>query len=192
MTNRNSVLRKHATVFCVVALGFLFTLGCAQPVDNSPAEPGNPVVEDETNGLSAEDLVLVEQQGICPVSQAPLGSMGDPIKVDVNGTPVFICCEGCRARLLGDPEKYLAVLENGVTEDESDPGIAEALAGLSPGDLILVDQQKICPVMKTPLGSMGDPIKVDVNGTPIFICCEGCRSKLLADPETYLANLDQE
>jgi hypothetical protein len=190
MTNRNSVLRKHATVYCVVALGFLLALGCTPPVEDSPADPA---VENETSGLSAEDLVLVEQQGICPVSQSPLGSMGDPIKVDVNGTPVFICCKGCRARLLADPEKYLAMLENGPSEEEPTievPEVPEALAGLSPGDLILVDQQKICPVMKTPLGSMGEPIKVDVNGTPIFICCEGCRSKLLADPEMYLANLE--
>jgi Cu(I)/Ag(I) efflux system membrane fusion protein len=36
--------------------------------------------------------------------------MGTPPKVDVNGRTVFLCCEGCRARLLADPEKYLAKL----------------------------------------------------------------------------------
>ena len=39
-----------------------------------------------------------------------LGSMGTPIKVDVSGTPVFICCEGCRESLLAEPAKYLAIL----------------------------------------------------------------------------------
>ena len=39
-----------------------------------------------------------------------LGSMGTPKKVDVNGTVVFICCNGCRQPLLEDPEKYLAKL----------------------------------------------------------------------------------
>ena len=37
--------------------------------------------------------------------------MGTPIKVDVNGQPVFICCAGCRTSLLKDPEKYLAKLQ---------------------------------------------------------------------------------
>jgi hypothetical protein len=36
--------------------------------------------------------------------------MGPPPKVNVNGTTVFICCEGCRERLLAEPDKYLAKL----------------------------------------------------------------------------------
>lgn len=60
--------------------------------------------------LSAEDRDLVERQGICPVAEYRLGSMGTPKKVDVNGKPVFICCEGCRERLLSEPDKYLAKL----------------------------------------------------------------------------------
>ncbi|HYW79678.1 MAG TPA: efflux RND transporter periplasmic adaptor subunit [Thermoguttaceae bacterium] len=60
--------------------------------------------------LSADDRALAEKQRICPVTELPLGSMGTPIKVDVNGQPVFICCEGCRTRLLGAPAKYLAKL----------------------------------------------------------------------------------
>lgn len=62
------------------------------------------------SALSPEDRELAEKQGICPVAEYPLGSMGTPPKVDVKGTPVFICCEGCRSSLLADPEKYLAKL----------------------------------------------------------------------------------
>jgi membrane fusion protein, copper/silver efflux system len=62
------------------------------------------------SGLSPEDRALVEQQGICPVAEYALGSMGMPQKVDVNGTPVFICCDGCREKLLAEPEKYLEKL----------------------------------------------------------------------------------
>jgi Cu(I)/Ag(I) efflux system membrane fusion protein len=60
--------------------------------------------------LSPEDRALVEKQGICPVAECRLGSMGTPKKVDVHGTPVFICCEGCRESLLSEPDKYLARL----------------------------------------------------------------------------------
>ncbi len=61
--------------------------------------------------LSEEDRRLARLQRICPVSKAPLGSMGPPKKVQVDGRSVFICCEGCRKPLLDDPDKYLAVLE---------------------------------------------------------------------------------
>ena len=54
--------------------------------------------------------MIAERQRICPVADYRLGAMGAPKKVDVNGTPVFICCEGCRASLLEEPEKYLAKL----------------------------------------------------------------------------------
>jgi Cu(I)/Ag(I) efflux system membrane fusion protein len=60
--------------------------------------------------LSAEDRDLVEEQGLCPVADQRLGSMGTPKKIEVNGTPVFICCEACRERLLQEPDKYLAKL----------------------------------------------------------------------------------
>jgi Cu(I)/Ag(I) efflux system membrane fusion protein len=43
-----------------------------------------------------------------------------------------------------------------------------------------------------PLGSMGTPIKVDVKGRAVFICCEGCRESLLAEPKKYLAKLSKE
>lgn len=69
--------------------------------------------------LSAEDRFLAEAQGICPVAESQLGSMGTPKKVDVNGATVFICCEACRTRLLREPDKYLAKLEARQHEEPS-------------------------------------------------------------------------
>jgi hypothetical protein len=84
-------------------------------IDPSRLEPADdeamsPEMLAALSGMSAEDRVLVDKQGICPVAEYRLGSMGPPKKVDVNGTPVFICCDGCRERLLSEPEKYLAKL----------------------------------------------------------------------------------
>lgn len=72
---------------------------------------------------------------------------------------------------------------------ESDASIKEALAELSEDDRVLAVAQRICPVTEEPLGSMGAPIKIDVNGKVVFICCEGCREKLLKNPDQYLAKL---
>jgi Cu(I)/Ag(I) efflux system membrane fusion protein len=37
-----------------------------------------------------------------------LGSMGVPVKVEVNGQHVWLCCPGCKPQLEGNPAKYLA------------------------------------------------------------------------------------
>jgi membrane fusion protein, copper/silver efflux system len=60
--------------------------------------------------LSAEDRGVAESQRICPVTMMVLGSMGKPEKVRVNGKVIFICCEGCRKRLLANPDEYLRKL----------------------------------------------------------------------------------
>lgn len=44
------------------------------------------------------------------MTDSPLGSMGTPIKIDVNGKPVFVCCIGCKAKALRDPDATLAVV----------------------------------------------------------------------------------
>ncbi len=62
--------------------------------------------------LSPEDAASAQKQHICPVSGEMLGAMGAPIKVDVNGQQVWICCEGCKDDLLKSPEEYLAKLKN--------------------------------------------------------------------------------
>ena len=40
--------------------------------------------------LTPEDQKLAKAQGICPVGDSKLGSMGTPIAVDVDGRKVFI------------------------------------------------------------------------------------------------------
>ena len=45
--------------------------------------------------------------------------MGTPLKVEVNGEPVFLCCKGCKAKALRDADATLATVaklrgENGV------------------------------------------------------------------------------
>jgi len=55
----------------------------------------------------------------------------------------------------------------------------------------LAAAQKICPVTKKPLGSMGTPLKVSVAGRVVLICCEGCEGLLLKSPEKYLAGIKE-
>ena len=73
-------------------------------------------------------------------------------------------------------------------EDRGDE-VRAALAGLSPSDRESADRQRVCPVSGEPLGSMGEPIKLDVEGREVWICCAGCEDALRKDPEQYFAKL---
>ncbi len=47
----------------------------------------------------------------CVVSGEKLGSMGDPVVYDHEGTEVRFCCPSCVKEFKKDPKKYLAALE---------------------------------------------------------------------------------
>ncbi|WP_425399188.1 hypothetical protein [Aeoliella sp.] len=117
----------------------------------------------------------IARQKICPVSGKPLGSMGHPVAVDVNGQTVFACCNGCVNAIRSDPAKYAAGRPE-ITITTSTAADAAAIAA-----------QKVCPVMDEALGGMGTPIKVMIGDKPIFLCCKGCIKKIQAEPAKYLA-----
>jgi Cu(I)/Ag(I) efflux system membrane fusion protein len=63
-----------------------------------------------TDSLPAEERSLVAKQKICPVTGEALDSMGGPVRVEVAGRIVFVCCKGCIEPLRKDPAKYLSKL----------------------------------------------------------------------------------
>lgn len=117
----------------------------------------------------------IARQKLCPVTGKPLGSMGDPVAVDVNGKTVYVCCSGCVTPIQSNPAKFasgrLEVVVTTATE----------------ADAALIVKQGRCPVMDESLGSMGTPIKAMVGDKPIFLCCKGCVKKIQAEPAKYLA-----
>lgn len=72
-----------------------------------------------------------------------------------------------------------------------DKRIAAALAKLSPANRALAEKQEICPVSGDPLGSMGTPVKLTLEGRELFICCAGCEDAVREDPEKYFKKLDE-
>ena len=70
-----------------------------------------------------------------------------------------------------------------------DAEISKALSALTTTDRTAAAAQKTCPVTGEPLGSMGTPPKVTVNGKEVFICCAGCEGELQDNPVKYLAEL---
>ncbi len=64
------------------------------------------------------------------------------------------------------------------------------LSKLAPADRLLAQKQRICPVTRKALGSMGTPVRVVVAGRVVFLCCSGCQDALEGNPTRYLAVLD--
>ena len=74
--------------------------------------------------------------------------------------------------------------------EAADPKVSATLAKLSPEDRQLAEAQKFCAVMnQKQLGSMGAPLKLEIKGERVFLCCAGCKSKALKNPDETLAKV---
>lgn len=136
--------------------------------------------------LSAADRKLVQAQRFCTMMEySRLGAMGTPVKVMIDGKPVFVCCESCVEDAVKGGEDTL-VKAKALAESSA------VLAKLSKEDRAAAEAQKYCAIQtKGLLGSMGAPIKLDLSGTPVFLCCKGCTGKAKANPKATLAKVEE-
>ena len=125
----------------------------------------------QAHNRSSHSDVLASVQTHCPVTGDPLGSMGEPVPVEVEGRNVLTCCEACPPKVKANPRIYLAKLSTSVNVTMS------------------AETQKTCPVTGAALGSMGKPVPVEVDGRKVWTCCEACPPKLKANPAKYLVRL---
>jgi membrane fusion protein, copper/silver efflux system len=72
------------------------------------AEPVQDRIQKQPPVSDDEAIALQEK---CPVTDEPLGSMGPPVRVSIDGRVVFLCCRGCESTLRKEPGKYLAKLK---------------------------------------------------------------------------------
>jgi hypothetical protein len=86
----------------------------AAPADAKPAADTEEEAEVKTNlaKLDPADQKLAEAQRFCAIDdEHRLGAMGKPVKLTIQGKPVFLCCNGCRKQALAEPDKTLAKVE---------------------------------------------------------------------------------
>lgn len=138
--------------------------------------------------LSATDGDAIARQRVCPITGGQLGSMGQPVKLMIGNQPLFVCCQGCIDKVRQAPEKYLP----GPSANRQAPSQAATASGLivtqaTAADQRAIQMQAVCAVRKSPLGAMGTPIKVTRGGQAIFLCCQGCVSKVQMNPDYYFA-----
>jgi multidrug efflux pump subunit AcrA (membrane-fusion protein) len=165
--------------------------------------PSTPVA------VSEADQRLIKAQRLCPITGRPLGSMGTPVKVMIQGQAIFLCCDGCRQKALDHPSQTLKKVENlkakGKAKPPTRPGAgakpgrlsseereAEAnIAKLPTKDQALARAQKFCPIGGELLGSMGVPFRLVLKGQPIFLCCKNCEANARKDPDKTLAKVKE-
>ena len=82
------------------------------PVADTPAFQTRNAAIPRADGHEGHRVNLsAAEQVNCPVTNLKLGSMGDPIVVDVEGRKVWTCCGACPPKLKAQPTKYLIRLE---------------------------------------------------------------------------------
>ena len=90
-------MRTKSILALIIALP-LAVASCNKKEDS--ADGGGP-----TDGAGAYPLTT------CVVSGEELGSMGEPVEYDHEGTTVKFCCKRCIPKFEKDPETYLAKLK---------------------------------------------------------------------------------
>jgi len=154
--------------------------------DHGSMMKAEKTISDALAKLSAEDQKLAAAQRFCPVmTYDRLGAMGTPLKVTVEGKPVFLCCKACAE---GAIKGGAATVKTA----EKLKAVTAELAKLPMQERIAAESQKYCAInTKGFLGSMGAPIKLMLEGKPVYLCCDGCTAKAQANSAATLAKVEE-
>ncbi len=126
-------------------------------------QPQHQAMQIQKSNLTSADHLQIAVQKICPVMGCELGSMGEPIKVQMGDQYAYLCCKGCLGKQ-PKAEHWKTIQAN----------IAKA--------------QGTCPIMGKPVSA--DMKSTVVNGQQIFVCCPPCIEKIQADPQTALTKVN--
>lgn len=106
----------------VAALLVALAAGCSSPCGGRTCrkeQPGPSPVASSLPAPTAAGSPAAPPGGVaapyggqkrCPVTGEELGSMGQPVPVNVRGQTVYVCCRGCAAKAQADPDKTLAAV----------------------------------------------------------------------------------
>ena len=103
----------------------------------------------------------VEGGVIDPVCGMTVDPKAGKPQADYQGRTYYFCCNGCRTKFLADPQKYLHKAH------EAAAGATDPVCGMSvdPGTA---------------------KHSAELQGQTYYFCCNGCKTKFVADPQKYL------
>ncbi|MDP1796427.1 MAG: hypothetical protein Q8K78_03055 [Planctomycetaceae bacterium] len=170
-----------------LSLPVAFSDDTAQPGHSHKADkPDEAKIKAAMAKLPEADRSAAAAQRYCPMMDTVrLGAMGAPLKVVIEGKPVFVCCAGCKDEAVEHGKKTLT------TVDKLKKATA-AIAKLPAADQVLAEAQLFCPIQDgSRLGSMGMPVKLMLEGKPVFLCCKGCEDAARKNTKTTLAKVEE-
>lgn len=143
-------------------------------------------ISETLKSLSPEDQKLAAAQRFCPMmAYSRLGAMGAPIKLTIAGKPVFVCCKSCTEGAVKGGDATVKTTQKLIES-------TAVLAKLPMNERMAIESQKYCAVIGgSLLGSMGAPIKLTLDGKPVYLCCAGCTKKAQANSVATLAKVDE-
>jgi len=147
------------TFFTLVAVAMMAVTAIAQETKQQTNSQNGSQNSPQKSQLTESDHLQIAVQKICPVTGEALGSMGEPLKVEVGEQIAFLCCQGCQGKELV-AEHWKTIQTN------------------------LATAQGTCPIMGKPVdATMKSTI---VNGQQVFVCCPPCIDKINDEREIYL------
>ena len=112
---------------------------------------------------------IAKAQVNCPIMGMPVDASMESTVVD--GRQIFVCCPPCIKKIQADTATAIAKVNH-----ENGRYIQQGLA--KQNEALQIAAQKICPVSGQLLGSMGQPVKVQVGESETaFLCCNACTGK---------------
>lgn len=95
--------------------------GCIDKVRQAPEKyvsnraPGTQRLNQPTHGnellvvqATVADQAAIQAQALCAVMKTRLGAMGTPVKIVRGNQAVFVCCQGCVAKVKANPDLYFS------------------------------------------------------------------------------------
>lgn len=164
-----------------------FSEDAAKPVPSPKSDKtGEAKIKAALAKLPIAERPAAAAQRYCPLMDTVrLGAMGTPVKVVIEGKSVFLCCSGCQDDAEKHGRKTLAKIEKLKKA-------TAAIAKLPVTDQLLSETQLFCPIDEgSRLGSMGTPVKLMLEGKPVFLCCQGCEDAARENTKTTLAKVEE-
>ena len=135
----------------------------------------------------------------CPVEGKTVTNLVKAPRYMYAGTVYYFCCDGCKAKFQANPiaytrpkSKYSACCagEGSVSKGEKAGGCCgdkkASPATASDGNALAstASAKLICPISGEEL-DVATAVAFEYNGKTYYTCCNRCKSKFLADPNTY-------
>jgi membrane fusion protein, copper/silver efflux system len=90
--------------------GMYATVTLTTPVAETPAFRARSAAARPSGAAVRKASRTAQEQRTCPVTGARLGTMGEPVAVEVERRMVWTCCDACPPKVKAHPAKYLARL----------------------------------------------------------------------------------